>query len=137
MPRKRRYKRKPFKPVNYDAFREILRLCRLSKPEVADLLRVSLRTVQYWEKGQASIPYAAFKLLRILTGYALPGNEWHGWMFHGGRLISPDGKTFTPVDLAMLHWTFEKARMWEQDYHQRQARLPAVVPLRLVKGDTP
>lgn len=51
MVRKRRYKRKPYKPVDYDTIRETRLLARMSKQDVAQLLNVSLRSVHYWEGG--------------------------------------------------------------------------------------
>lgn len=110
--RKRRYKRKPYKPVNYDTIRETRLLAGLTRQQVADMLRVSLRSVQYWERGLVHMPYAAFRLLRILTGYELPGKEWKNWMLLRNKLISPEGKTFTPGDLYPLNWTIDKARLW-------------------------
>lgn len=108
----------------------------MSKQDVAVLLNVSLRSVHYWEGGHVPMPWAAFRLLRILTGYELPGKAWEGWMLLRNQLISPDGKVFTPSDLYPLAWTVDKARMWDQDYKRRQAKKEAVVqlPLKLVRG---
>jgi len=117
--RKRRYKRKPYKPVNYDTIRETRLLAGLTRQQVADMLRVSLRSVQYWERGLVHMPYAAFRLLRILTGYELPGKEWKNWMLLRNKLISPEGKTFTPGDLYPLNWTIDKARLWDKEYRRR------------------
>lgn len=134
--RKRRYKRKPYKPVDYDTIRETrLLLARMSKQDVAVLLNVSLRSVHYWEGGHVPMPWAAFRLLRILTGYELPGKAWEGWMLLRNQLISPDGKVFTPSDLYPLAWTVDKARTWDQDYKRRQAKKEAVVQLPLNMGD--
>lgn len=47
------------------------------------MLRVTDRTWRNWESGRIQAPYAAFKLLRILTGYALPSDAWAGWIFSG------------------------------------------------------
>lgn len=44
----------------------------LSSDQVAKLLRVTDRTVRYWFSGQTSVPYASYRLLRILCRYELP-----------------------------------------------------------------
>jgi hypothetical protein len=42
------------------------------------MLHVNLRTVINWETGATTIPYAAYKLLRVLSGYELPGEPLMG-----------------------------------------------------------
>lgn len=137
MARKRRYKRKPYKPVNYDTIRTTRLLAGMTRQQVSDLLRVSLRSVQYWETGRVPMPYAAFRLLRILTGYELPGKQWAGWMLLRNQLISPEGRTFTPADLYPLEWMIDKSRMWDQDYQRRSSARYAVTPLKVVDGGMP
>lgn len=119
---RRRYKRKPFKPIDYERFKETRLLAGLSKRQVASFLFVSLRTIQYWERGKIKIPYAAFRLLRISTGYELPGSPWRGWMLFGDTLISPEGKKFTPGDLNHLSLTFAIAHQWRKEYIEKQSR---------------
>jgi hypothetical protein len=70
---RRRYKRKPYKPVSYDRFRETRLLAGMTRKQAAQLLFVTLRTIQLWERCAVKIPYAAFRLLRIHTGYEPPG----------------------------------------------------------------
>jgi DNA-binding XRE family transcriptional regulator len=67
MRRAKRYKRKPFKPINCDDFKELRLMNRLSIQDTAKLLHVTSRTVSLWEAGSSRIPYAAFKLLRCLA----------------------------------------------------------------------
>nr|WP_292965264.1 VC1465 family Xer recombination activation factor [Nitrosomonas sp.] len=112
--------------------RETRILAGLTRQQVADMLRVSLRTVQYWERGVVRIPYAAFRLLRIMTGYELPFKAWEGWMLLRNQLISPEGKIFTPGDLYPLTWMIDKARMWDEEYRRQSA---PVVPLKVIKGE--
>lgn len=120
---KRRYQRKPFKPVSYECFRETRQLAGLSKPQAAALLFVSLRTVQLWEAGKVKIPYAAFRLLRVCTGYELPGSSWKGWMLSGDTFCGiPGGKIFSPSDLNALALTFAIARQWKKDYAEKRSR---------------
>jgi Phage protein len=58
------------------------------------LLRVSERTVHNWERGRVGIPYAAYKLMRILRGYELPNDHWEGYRLVGDTLWSPEGLAF-------------------------------------------
>jgi hypothetical protein len=74
----------------------------LKIPEVASLLQVTERTVYAWYSGRTAIPYAAYKLLRILRWFELPG-PWAGWSMHSGKLWSPEGLGFAPSDASW--WT--------------------------------
>lgn len=60
------------------------------------------RTVYAWYSGRTAIPYAAYKLLRILRWFELPG-PWAGWSMHSGKLWSPEGLGFAPSDASW--WT--------------------------------
>ena len=64
--------------VTASRFKDARLFCMLSTIEAAKLLRVSERTLHNWEKGRVRIPYAAFKLMRILRGEPL------GTLVHGG-----------------------------------------------------
>ena len=47
-------------------FRALLADVGLKHPEAAQMLHVSLRTLQNWFSGKHQIPYIAFKLLRLM-----------------------------------------------------------------------
>lgn len=79
-------------------FRTARAVCCLSVPEAAQLLRVSERTIQYWESGRVRVPYSAYKLMRILRGYELPGHAWRGYTLRGDTLWSPEGLPFKAAD---------------------------------------
>jgi hypothetical protein len=64
--------------------------------DAGKLFRVTPRTVQNWEAGRAMVPYAAFKLMRIMRGYELPGHAWKGWRLVGDTLWTPEGHGFKP-----------------------------------------
>lgn len=64
----------------------------------AQFLHVSTRTVHNWESGKHDIPYATYRLMRLLNFMELPGKAWQGWCFAGGKLISPEGRTFESKD---------------------------------------
>ncbi len=44
------------------------------------------------------MPYAAYKLVRIMRLFELPCEGWQGWHMHSGRLWSPEGYAFLPHD---------------------------------------
>ncbi|MCE7914596.1 MAG: hypothetical protein DYH15_07915 [Nitrosomonas sp. PRO4] len=85
------------------------------------MLHVTYRTMHNWESGRVQVPYAAFKLLRILTGFDLPGIAWRGWKLLGDVLVSPEGKNFTAGDLGYLSLTFAMARQWRLDQEKKRA----------------
>jgi DNA-binding XRE family transcriptional regulator len=99
----------------------------LTRKQAADLLDVTARTIQNWETGGARIPWLAFKMLRILTGYAMPGKAWEGWTIHGDRLIAPNGRWYEANTLEQIEQVFGMARLWRQDYISRHHRPAAVV----------
>lgn len=70
----------------------------LDLPGCAKLLQVTERTLRNWESGKHDIPFAAYKLLRLLNRMELPGTSWAGWCFHGGKLWSPEGRSFEGTD---------------------------------------
>ena len=67
-------------------------------PQCAKFLHVTERTLHNWESGKHDIPYATFKLLRLMNGLELPGKTWAGWEFRGGKLWSPEGRSFEGTD---------------------------------------
>ncbi|MBP9871059.1 MAG: hypothetical protein KBC53_06115 [Nitrosomonas sp.] len=116
-----KYRRKPYKPIDHEKLRETRILSGLSKKEAANMLFVTYRTLHNWESGRVQVPYAAYKLLRILTGYDLPGESWSGWRLSGNTLWSPEGKNFTASDLSYLSLTFAMARQWRIDQQEKRA----------------
>src|SRR5690606_5254462 len=83
--------------------------CGLSQGAAAKVLRLTKRTVQNWEAGRASIPYAAYKLLRILRGYELPHPAWRGFRVVGDTLWTPEGHPFRPDHMAWWSLTCRMA----------------------------
>lgn len=84
----------------------------LSRFECACELGVSVRTVRNWENGFTCIPYAAFKLLRILSGWELPFRSWQGFSVRGDVLWTPEGKPLYAWEMNWLALTFSMARHW-------------------------
>lgn len=99
----------------------------LSHPEAAQLLHVSLRTLQNWLSGKHQIPYMAFKLLRLLRYTELPGKGWHGWHFSRGLLVTPEGRTISPQESAWWSLMVRKSETWlimarDLNWHKAQVR---------------
>lgn len=82
--------------VTASRFREARSICCLSVSEAAKLLRVTERTLQNWEAGRVRIPYAAYKLMRILRGHELAHPAWRGFRVVGATLWTPEGRSFRP-----------------------------------------
>jgi len=92
----------------------------LSTTEAAKLLRVSERTLHNWEKGRVRIPYAAFKLMRILRGFELPGHHWKGYRLIGDTLWSPEGLAFKAADHYWWSLTVRMAHEFRSIMAQRR-----------------
>ena len=60
--------------------------------------QVTDRTWHNWESGAHRIPFAVYKLLRVLARLELPGKAWAGWRLEGDVLITPEGRQITPKD---------------------------------------
>jgi DNA-binding transcriptional regulator YiaG len=108
--------------VTASRFRDTRLVCRLTIPSAAKLLRVTERTVQNWESGKVRIPYAAFKLMRILRGYELPDPAWRGFRVVGATLWTPEGHAFRPDHMT---WWSLTCRMADE-FRQRALRRRAV-----------
>ena len=108
-------------------FRDMRRRGDLNRKQAADLLDVTVRTIQNWETGGARIPWLAYRMLRILSGCALPGKAWEGWTVHGERLYAPNGRWFDANLLEQVERVYAMARLWREDYAKRQHRPAAVV----------
>lgn len=89
--------------VTGSRFRTARAACCLSLPEAAKLFRVTTRTLQNWESGRVRVPYAAFKLMRILRGHELPHPAWRGFRVVGNTLWTPEGHPFRPDH--MVWWS--------------------------------
>jgi Phage protein len=86
-----------------------------------------VRTIQNWETGGARIPWIAYRMLRILTGYAMPGKAWEGWTIQGDRLYAPNGRWYEANTLEQIEQVFGMARLWRRDAARKRAPLAAVV----------
>jgi DNA-binding transcriptional regulator YiaG len=138
--KRKKYKRKPYKPIDRERFMQIRKENRLSIEQAAKLLQVTGRTIAHWESGVTRIPYSAFKLLRCLANGELLPDIWNGWTIKGDTLWSPVGRPFRQHELTYLANYFTMARYWQADYERRSAARQAAriidirPPLRLVLG---
>ncbi|HEX8980980.1 MAG TPA: VC1465 family Xer recombination activation factor [Parasulfuritortus sp.] len=123
--RRRRHKCKPYRPIDPAKFKATRQLARLSIESVAALLHVTPRTVSNWEHGRVAIPYAAFKLLRVLLAVELPHEAWQGWTIQGDTLWSPERRPYSAAYLGYNWLTFTMARNWAE--YVRMARVAAAM----------
>ena len=97
----------------------------MTRKQAAQALDVTPRTVQNWETGGARIPWMAYRMLRILRGFALPGVDWEGWTIRGHEMFSPNGRQFDAAWLLNVEHVFSQARLWRQMYDRSGIQKPA------------
>ncbi|CAM3549030.1 VC1465 family Xer recombination activation factor [Paracidovorax anthurii] len=85
----------------------------------AQLLHVTERTLHNWQSGKHDIPYAAYRLLRLLNRMELPGDSWAGWCFHGGKLWTPEGRSFVGTDGSWWSLLVRRAAMFDKLHRLR------------------
>ncbi len=93
-------------------FKVLLADLGLSHDDAAKLLHVTPRTIKYWVSGAVLVPYAAYKLVRVMRLFELPCAGWEGWHMHSGRLWSPEGHGFVPTDSSWWGLLVRKARLF-------------------------
>jgi DNA-binding XRE family transcriptional regulator len=102
--------------INPHDFADLRKQAGMNRKEAAEALDVTPRTIQNWETGGARIPWMAYRMLRILRGFALPSVHWEGWTIHKGQLFSPAGRAFDAVWLLHNEFVFAQARLFRQMY---------------------
>lgn len=125
-------KRQKF-PVSGARFREARFSAGMGVPACADLLRVSERSIRGWESGSTRIPYAAFKLLRLLRGGKVLGPDWKGFHVWRGVLCTPEGHRFEPSDLVWQSLLVQQARAFREMARGRRSK---AVDVGLVLSET-
>lgn len=74
-------------------------------------MQISERTIRGWESGATRIPYAAFKLMRVLKGGRLLEHpNWQHFHVRGSTLWTPEGHALEAGDLAWLSLLVRRAR---------------------------
>ena len=109
--------------ITQEEFRDARVYAGLTREQAADLVGVSLRTIGHWETGAARPTYAAFKLLRVLRHGDLVDPGWAGYSLIRGKLVSPEGHTFSPSDMAWWSLTVRMAHAF-RDRHKERLALP-------------
>ena len=97
-------------------FADLRKQSGLTREQAAEALDVTRRTIQNWETGGARIPWMAYRMLRILRGFALPSVHWEGWTIRNDQLFSPLGRAFDAVWLMHNEHVFAQARLFRQMY---------------------
>ncbi len=99
-------------------FRVLCADAGLSIDAVAQTLHVTPRTVRYWFSGKTAVPYAAYKLVRVLRWFELPGKGFEGWCMHSGRLWTPEGHPIAPEDGGWWSLLVRQARCFRTLYQR-------------------
>lgn len=101
-------------------FRTMYRDLGLSRTDVAQLLRVSERTIHNWETGHHQVPYSAYKLVRLMTYQEFPNTAWAGWHITAGVLYSPEGHGFKPQDSNWWAMLCRRSALFHSLYAENQ-----------------
>lgn len=120
--------------IDTEKFRMERLKARMTRRDAARVLGVTLKTIRNWEAGRSRVPYSAFKLLRILGGYALPGQAWRGFYLRGDTIWSPEGRSFQAADLAWWGLTVAMARSFRERSRSVQPS-PLPQPQSALEGD--
>jgi DNA-binding transcriptional regulator YiaG len=92
----------------------------------AKYFQVTERTWHNWESGRHRIPFAVYKLCRVLARLELPGDAWAGWSFQGSALITPEGRRIEPQDASWWTLMVRNAQSFSAAYNEA-ARLRLLV----------
>ena len=107
-------------------------MCRqlgYTRAAAAKALQVSERTLHNWVSGKTAVPYAAYKLLRVLCFHEIPFKTWQGWHFTGGKLWSPEGHGFTGLDGSWWSLLVRQARASVVLFDQQRERRATIASL--------
>ena len=104
--------------------------CKLgwSVEDAGKYFQVTDRTWHNWENGSHRIPYAVYKLARVLARLELPGEAWAGWRIEGDLLITPEGRQITPKDGSWWSLLIRQARCF-------RSAMTEMTRLRLLLND--
>ncbi|MCX7563677.1 VC1465 family Xer recombination activation factor [Xanthomonadaceae bacterium XH05] len=113
--------------ITGDRFRIARQACWLTLPQAAKVLQVTERTLHNWEAGTCRVPYAAYKLIRLMAGGHLKHlcPTWDGWTLRPGKLISPEGREFSAGDMGWLSLLVARARLFSDLVRKVQAERKA------------
>lgn len=116
-------KRPRVQHITAEQFRDARVFAGFTRPQAAEFLGVSLRSVGHWETGKARCPYAAFKLLRIYRHGDLIDPRWSGFrLSRGGHLVTPEGHELAPSDMTWLSLTVRRGYAMSELLAERDGR---------------
>ena len=76
--------------------------------KIMEILQIDRVTYYRWSTGKAAAPYSALELLRLHAFGEPPGGRsqaWREFRFLNDRIITDDGREFSPADLkAVFFW---------------------------------
>jgi DNA-binding XRE family transcriptional regulator len=105
-------KKKPQRWIDPEKFRIARLRAGLKQGQAADMLDVTVKTLRNWEDARSPVPYAAFRVMRLMGGYVLAGKAWEGWTLKDDQLFSPEGRSFKPHELRYISNYFTMARLF-------------------------
>ncbi|MGZ8250891.1 MAG: VC1465 family Xer recombination activation factor [Methylophilaceae bacterium] len=104
--------------IDPESFYLSRRRAGLTVVQAAESLDVTTRTIRNWENGSSRIPYAAFRLIRMMAGYSLVGKQWEGWSFWKNALWTPEGRRFEAHELRYVRTYIGLARHYLKTKNQ-------------------
>lgn len=101
---------------------------RLQVPDVSRLAGVSEKTVYHWIAGSKTPSPQVMALLEIVAGGVMPWHGWQDWRFCPvtGRIIAPNGVSFTPSELEWPSFWKEQIRALQHESAQYQAEIASL-----------
>lgn len=129
----------PRRYIDPEDFYLMRRRAFLNIQQAAELLDVTQRTLQNWEKGRVRIPYTAYRVLKIKVGYVFDDKHFDEWFVRGDTLWSPEGRGFKPHELRYISNYFWMARRWlaERKAAKDLERLKADIERRVASDGSP
>ena len=86
----------------------------LSTKLIAEMCRVTERTVRRWKNGEEP-SHAALQLIKLLTTGDLGVVGWKGWKVKGDQLISEDGEQVTRGEIRSIPFMRMQIRAYQTD----------------------
>jgi hypothetical protein len=112
--------------------------CKLgwSVEDAGKYFQVTDRTWHNWESGAHRIPFAVYKLLRVLARLELPGKAWAGWRLEGDVLITPEGRQITPKDGTWWSLLVRRAAGFDACYNEAATLRKLLTQIKSTAADT-
>jgi hypothetical protein len=104
--------------------------------DAAKYFQVTERTWHNWESGVHRIPFAVYKLCRVLARLELPGDAWAGWSFQGSTLITPEGRQIAPKDSSWWSLMVRNAQSFSAAYNEATRLRLLVAQLEAAADDS-